>query len=139
MTSSVHAHEETPDRQFRSWGETQIGRMLDHYAIPYFYEHPVAVIDCGKTRIWYPDFQLRDYGILIEYCGLLLDPHYAAGMARKEAVYRENGLAALMLTPDVFRGDWPGKILDRIEGVVSDRLIAFHHERRPSSHDDRGC
>ena len=46
------------EESFRSRGETQIARCLTRYHIPYFYEHPLAVLDEGKTRVWYPDFQL---------------------------------------------------------------------------------
>jgi hypothetical protein len=93
--------------------------MLTRYRIPFLYEHPVAVIDRGMTRVWYPDYQLCGYGMLIEYCGRPEDPAYAAGMAKKEAVYRANGLTALMLTPEDLRGDWPDRILGRIEGVLT--------------------
>jgi hypothetical protein len=133
MTSPVRAQGESPDKQFRSWGEAQIGRMLGRYTIPYLYEHPVAVVDDGKTRIWYPDFQLRGYGILIEYCGLPHDPHYAEGIARKETVYRDNGLTALMLTPDLFRGDWPARVLGQIETVLAERFSMLRSAREHSS------
>jgi len=119
-----------PTKHFRSWGETQIARMLDRYSIPYLYEHPLAVLDEGKTKIWYPDYQLCGYGVLIEYCGLPERPDYAAGMARKSAVYRENGLTALMITPDQLRGDWPGRILGEIEGILNERVAAFRGYRR---------
>jgi len=96
--------------------------MLNRHEIPYFYEHPLAVVDSGKTRVWYPDFQLRDLGILIEYFGMPDDPTYCSGMARKEAVYEANGISAISVTPDQFRGEWPAKILGRIEEVLTDRL-----------------
>ena len=120
-------------RRFRSWGEEQIARLLDRNRIAFLYEHPLAVVDGGKTRIWYADFRLCGYGMLIEYCGRPDDPAYAAGMARKEAVYRVNGLTALMLTPEDLRGDWPGRILGRIEGVLTDRLKVFRDYRRAES------
>lgn len=122
MESSRAPGSRTSYRPFRSWGETQIARMLDRHSITYLYEHPVAVIDDGKTRIWYPDFQLHGQGILIEYCGRYRDPHYAEGMARKRAVYAGNGLTALMYTPELFRGDWSRRVLDQIERVHADRL-----------------
>ncbi|MBP7936868.1 MAG: hypothetical protein KA354_19680 [Phycisphaerae bacterium] len=123
MTSS--GTEPAGERRFRSWGEAQIARCLDRYRIPYLYEHPLAVVDRGKTRVWYPDFQLCRYGMLIEYCGRVGDPDYAAGMARKQTVYDENGLTALMLTQEDLRGNWPGRILGRIDEVLEDRLTAF--------------
>ena len=110
---------------FRSYGETQIARCLNRHRIPYLYEHPLAAVDQGKTKIWHPDFQLAGYGMLIEYCGRPDDPHYADGMAKKHRVYAANGLTALMVTPDIFRGDWAGHLLDRIEGVFANRIQHF--------------
>jgi len=118
------------NNRYRSWPETQIARCLDRYGVPFLYEHPLAVIDAGKLRTWYPDYQLCGYGMLIEYCGRPEDPDYAAGMARKQAVYRDNGLTALMFTPELFRGDWPARLLGRIEEVLCDRLTAFRDRRR---------
>ena len=112
--------------------------MLDRYGIPHLYEHPVAVVDDGKTRIWYPDFQLGGYGILVEYCGKPDDPAYSEGMTRKQAVYAANGLTALMFTPDLFQGDWPTRMLDQIEGVLSDRLGSFRECRNQHFSMD-GC
>ncbi len=98
MASTRGYHGEAHGRRFRSWGEAQIGRMLDRYGIPYLYEHPLAIVDDqGKTGIWHPDFQLRGYGILLEYCGRLHDSAYTDGMARKRDVYeakRSEGLDA---------------------------------------------
>lgn len=122
MTSPYVPETRRLPEAFRSWGETQIARMLDRYGMPYHYEHPVVVVDSGKTRVWYPDFQLRGQGILIEYCGRYRDSVYAEGMARKKAVYAENGLSALMFTPELFRGDWSRALMNEIEAVHQERL-----------------
>jgi len=45
-------------RGYRSRGEEQIARFLERNGIAYQYEYPLAVIDQGKTRIYYPDFRL---------------------------------------------------------------------------------
>ena len=125
---SCPIHEPSP-RRFRSWGETQIGRLLDRHGIAYLYEHPLAIVDRGKTRIWYPDFQLCGYGMLIEYFGRPHDPSYAAGMVRKRTTYEANGLTALLITPDQFRGNWPARVLGRIEKVLTGRVQAFRGAR----------
>jgi hypothetical protein len=122
---------------FRSWGETQIARMLNRYGVPYLYEHPVAVLDNGKTRIWYPDFQLCGQGILIEYCGRCDDPDYAEGIARKKSVYAENDLTALMFTPDLFRGDWPETVIGEIQSVHKQRLAFL--QSRGRRRNQAGC
>ncbi len=33
-------------------------------------EMPLAIVDRGKTKIWYPDFRLPEYGMIIEYFGI---------------------------------------------------------------------
>ena len=110
---------------YRSRGESQIAQCLADHGVPFLYEHPVAVIDQGKTRMWYPDFQLRGYGILIEYGGRLDDPDYASGWERKKRVYAANGLSAIMLEAQDLRADWPDPLLGRIEGVLMDRVREF--------------
>lgn len=117
-------------RQYRSWGEEQIARCLDRHGVPFLYEHPLAVVDHGLTRLWYPDFQLRNQGILIEYFGRTDDPDYAAGMGRKQAVYEANGLAAIPVTRDQLRGDWPGRLLGRIDRVLTERLVEWQSTRQ---------
>jgi hypothetical protein len=51
---------------FKSKGEYQIARFLERNQIRYQYEHPLAVVDRGRVRIWYPDFQLPEYGLILE-------------------------------------------------------------------------
>lgn len=114
---------------FRSWGEAQIGRLLDRCGIPYQHEPPVAVVDRGKTRIWYPDFQLVNQGILLEYCGRCGDVAYAQGVDHKRGVYEANGLTALMFTPALFKGNWSARVLDEIDTALAERLEAFRRAR----------
>ena len=125
MTSQSPASLAPQSTAFRSWGEAQIGRMLDCHGIRYLHEHPLAVIDRGRPRIWYPDFQLPGYGIIMEYFGRVHDPSYAEGMIRKKRVYQENGVSALTYTPDIFHGNWPDRILGDIQGVLADRIKTF--------------
>ena len=113
--------------QFKSWGETQIARLLDRNGIPYFYEHPLAVVDDGKVRLWYCDFQLPSYGIIIEYFGRNNDSDYQAGLRKKQVVYQANGLDALLLTRESLRGDWPDRILGQIKDILEARLNRFRN------------
>jgi hypothetical protein len=71
--------------------------------------------------------------MLIEYCGRCNDPAYDAATERKAAVYQENGLSALMLRPEDLKGRWPERILDRIEGVLVDRLECWRDTRYRAS------
>jgi hypothetical protein len=114
---------------FRSMGETQVARLLDRVGVAYLYEHPLAVADEGKVRIWYPDFQLPGYGILIEYFGMKDRPDYEAGIRKKQAVYESNGLTALALRPESFSGNWPERVLSEIERILEERMRDFREKR----------
>jgi len=72
---------------FKSRGEVQIARFLDRNSIAYQYEYPLAILDQGKTRIWYPDFQLPEYGMIIEYFGINGKSSYDEQARHKMKVY----------------------------------------------------
>ena len=52
-----------------------------------------------KGRLWYPDFHLRDSGVIVEYVGRPEDKEYMKGIARKHKVYREMGAQVVWLYP----------------------------------------
>lgn len=114
---------------YKSWGEEQIARLLDRNRISYQYEYPLAVIDQGKTRIYYPDFRLPDYGLIIEYFGVNGDPGYNQRTMHKIDVYKQAGIDGLFLTKESFKGDWPTRIMGQIEGILKNRLDKFYNRR----------
>ena len=120
---------EKREGSFRSRGEEQIARLLDRHRIRYLYEHPLAVMDRGKVRIWYPDFQLPRYGMVIEYFGMERDSEYAAATRKKLRVYEANGVAALLLRSEDLKGYWPRRILGLIEESLVERLEGFREQR----------
>jgi len=111
---------------YKSKAEIQIARLLDRERIAFRYEHPLAVIDRNKTKIWYPDFSLSDYGMIIEYFGMNGDSGYRKQAEHKMQVYRQNGIEGVFLTEESFPGDWPAKIIGQIEGVLQGRLHRFY-------------
>jgi len=111
---------------YKSWGEEQIARLLDRNNIIYQYEYPVAVMDRGKTRLCYPDFRLPEYGLVIEYFGVNGDSGYEEQKRHKIEAYKNAGIEGLFLTRDSLRGDWPDKIIGRIEDILKNRLERFY-------------
>ena len=101
---------------YRSRGETQVGRLLDRYGIPFFYEQPLVVYDRGRYRLWLPDFTLPEQdGLVVEYAGMPDRPDYAAGVLHKQRAYEANEVPAMFVYPDELRGgDWPERLLRRI-------------------------
>ncbi len=114
----------------KSKGEIQIARLLDREGMAFRYEHPLAVIDRGNTKIWYPDFSLSRYGMIIEYFGLNNDPGYRRRSEHKMQVYRDNGIDGIFLTEESFKGDWPTRIMAEIESVLTARMDKFYSCRQ---------
>ena len=108
-----------------SRGEKQIARMLTRYGVRYVYEHPVAVLDRGRVRVWYPDLWLPDYGIVIEYAGSRADKDYVEGIEHKKAVYEVAGFPAIFLDAGSLSGGWPRKVIERIGDIVKERARKF--------------
>lgn len=118
---------------YRSRGEAQVGRLLDRYGIPFFYELPTPVYDRGRYRIWRPDFTLPTYdGLIVEYAGMMDQPNYVAGIKHKQQAYRNNGLPAVFLAPQDLTGrDWPERTIKRLYGAT--RKAAYSSPKRAYS------
>ena len=110
---------------YKSKKEIQIARLLERNNIAFQYEYPLAVVDGGKTRIYYPDFRLPEYGVIIEYFGVNNDAGYDARTRHKLEVYKKMGIDGLFLTAKSFKGDWPDRLIGRIEGILRSRLDEF--------------
>ena len=110
---------------YKSRWERQVARLFDRSGIAYRYEYPMAVLDRGKVRIWYPDFQLPEYGMVVECVGVRGDRHYNAQLEHKRRGYAEMGIPVIFLTPESFQGYWPGRVMGTIEGILRKRLDVF--------------
>jgi hypothetical protein len=136
---------------YRSRGEAQVGRLLDRYGIPFFYELPTLIYDRGRHSVWHPDFMLPTYnGLIVEYAGMPERFDYAAGIHHKRIVYETNGLPALFIYPHDLEGPaWPDDVYARIiaagrsalsPGVASIRLRpATSATQRAVPHPDRAA
>ena len=102
---------------YRSRGEAQVGRLLDRYGIPFFYEMPTVIYDRGRFRVWHPDFTLPTYGnLIVEYAGMPDRPAYMDGVRHKQQAYRANAMSVLFLYPRDLQGRlWPRRALRSIE------------------------
>lgn len=118
------------ENRYKSQGETQIARLLEREGVSYKYEYPLAVVDRGKVRIYYPDFRLPEYGIIIEYFGLNGKSDYGERTKHKMEVYKKAGVEGLFLTKESFKGDWPTRIMSRIERILKNRLDNFYNRRK---------
>lgn len=106
---------------FKSKGETNLAGLLHVRGIKYKYEQPVAVVDRGKTKIWYPDFTLPEYGIIIEYAGMNNKPSYDEMIERKKEIYKKNGIEAIFLTEKDLKEGGSNHIINQIGNIISER------------------
>ena len=82
----------------RSYSEKVIADWLFRRGIRYAYEQPV--FDPRGRRVGVPDFYLPDYGVYVEYWGLVgADRGYERWMARKTGRYLRNGVRVVSLYP----------------------------------------
>jgi len=127
MTEShYHQRQAGEGPGYRSRAEVRIAAVLDQEGIAYRYEHPLAVVDQGKTRIWYPDFYLPEYGMILEYFGVHGDVGYDRRTGHKMKVYETTGLEGVFLNEDMLRRHGPTGITRQIEGVLQQRLRRFY-------------
>ncbi len=120
---------------YKSRGEAQVGRLLDRYGLPFFYEQPTLIYDRGKHRIWRPDFSLPSYnGLIVEYAGMPDVPDYAAGIRHKRRAYSANGIPALFVYPTALRGrHWPQRLIRQVY-VAGKRANAIGGYSRRTAH-----
>lgn len=126
MREQCWAEQRAETYGLKSRAEVQIAGLLDREGIAYRYEHPLAVIDRGRVRIWYPDFFLPEYGMIIEYFGVHGDDNYDRRTEHRLQVYRNTGIDALFLTEATLTRQWPTGVISRIEDTLRQRLRRFH-------------
>ena len=80
--------------KYHSKGEYQIAHFLKDMQIEFEYEFPIAIIDDdGKVKIWYPDFYLKEYQIVIEYFGMYnYNEAYKENAEYKKKIFKQCGI-----------------------------------------------
>jgi hypothetical protein len=107
---------------YKSKGEEKIADYLKGRNITFQYEYPLVIKDRGQVRIWYPDFRLPEYGMVVEYFGMNGNASYNDPIAHKIKAYQEAGIDGLYLLESSFSGDWEEGIPARIEQSLEGKL-----------------
>ncbi len=114
---------------FKSRSEKRIGNFLDSQEIDYQYEYPLAIKDHGQVRLWYPDFRLPRYGMIIEYFGMNGNAGYDEQTIHKIETYKKAGIDGIYLVESCFNGNWQEQILERIEQSLEGKLHSIKTKR----------
>ena len=106
----------------RSGAEKRIADWLFQHGVRYVYEQPV--FDSRGSCVGVPDCYLPDYGVYVEYWGLVgADRGYEKRMALKIERYLRNGVRVVSLYPSELReldsaiGSRLGRVQERRAGM----------------------
>ncbi len=110
---------------YKSNGERKIGMYLNSQGLDFTYEKPIAVVDSGRPKIWYPDFHLNDYHIIIEYLGMNGNPYNDRINEYKRKIFRENKYDVIEIYPSDFKGHWQKKIDNSIYKTLEHRVVDY--------------
>src|SRR3989338_9649498 len=131
------------EKQFngKSQGEKAIADILTKYNIDFEYEYPLLIRekkenDTEKLRIWYPDFWLPKYSIIIEYFGMMDNPHYKKGKEDKVKAYKELDIDCIPVYPKTIQGDLKSYLLISIKKLINEKVR--HFENRNKCEDKHG-
>ena len=98
-------------------GEAQVGRLLDRYGIPFFYEKPLIVHDRASYRLWHHGLHRTetpgdiDPGVpACRRSPIRRNPAQAGGL-------RRNSVPAVFIYPDDLKGRDRPEVCFRVAGA----------------------
>jgi hypothetical protein len=119
---------------YKSAGEKAIAEVLTKYNIDFVYEHPILVKenkegDSEKLRIWYPDFWLPKYSIIIEYFGMVGNKEYDKGKKAKLEAYKKPDLDCISVKPSTVKKDLKAYLLISIKKLINEKVRHFENRK----------
>jgi DNA helicase-4 len=117
----------------KSKGEIAIANVLKKYNIEYEYEHPMLIKekkknDAEKLRIWYPDFWLPQYNIIIEYFGMMSNSTYKKGKEDKIKAYKSLNIDCIPVYPATIKKDLKAYLLIKIKQTLNAKVRHFENK-----------
>ncbi|MCP6718862.1 MAG: hypothetical protein KJI71_01340 [Patescibacteria group bacterium] len=85
--------------QVKSKSEWRIANILRKLGLEYEYERPVPVWSRKKIYQLLPDFYLNQFGVYIEFWGMISDPEYKKKMSWKKKMYNRHNIQVIHLYP----------------------------------------
>ena len=113
-----------------SKGEQTLMNFFKKENIFYKYEYPMLIIEKdNKQRIWYPDFYLPEYGIIIEFFGMNGNKNYDKGSKYKKEIYKSMNFTLIPVYPKTLKKNWELYILIKIKQILKERLNTFNNRQ----------
>jgi hypothetical protein len=119
---------------YKSQGERAIAEILEKYNIDFVYEYPLLIKeqkknDTEKLRIWYPDFWLPKYSIVIEYFGME-DAEYQKGKRAKLDAYRKLNIDCISVKQTTISKDLKSYLLINIKRLINEKVRHFENRNK---------
>lgn len=120
---------------YKSKGEEAIAENLIKYNIDFVYEYPLLIKekkenDGEKLRIWYPDFWLPKYSIVIEYFGMTGNKAYDIGKKAKCDAYKRLDIDCIPVYPKTINGDLKSYLLINIKKLINEKVRHFENRNK---------
>ncbi|MBR9677488.1 hypothetical protein GOV04_05075 [Candidatus Woesearchaeota archaeon] len=119
---------------YKSKGERAIAEILKKHSIDFEYEYPLLIKeqkdgDGEKLRIWYPDFWLPKYSIVIEYFGVQGDDNYDKGKKAKLNAYKKLDIDCISVKPSTINKNLQAYLLMTISRMINDKVRHFENRK----------
>ena len=113
--------------QYKSQGELRIAKFLTQLNIKFEYEFPIAVKHDNKVSIWYPDFYLKEFQIVVEFFGYKGgSENYDKGIEYKKKVYGECGIECIGM--EKLHKFWIQELTNQIIKTIENKKIELNYK-----------
>ena len=122
----------TSKNRYKSKGEKIIAEILTKYNIDFIYEYPMLIKetkngDTEKLRIWYPDFWLPKYSIIIEFFGMKNNKNYDNETKKKKEIYKKLDMDLIPVYPKTIKRDLKSYLLVKMKTLINDKVRHFEN------------
>ena len=111
------------DPPYETKDELKVGRMLDQYGIPFFYQQPTIIYNEGTNEIWKPSFTLYSYGgAVVDYVADSSE-NAQERVPNRDKIYRYTQIPAVVLGPkDLDEPKWDEDLYTKLEQLYRQAL-----------------
>ena len=110
-------------QRFESAGEKKVADFLKKKGLDFDYQKPIIVRHDDKVSIWYPDFYLNDFNIVIEYFGMVEKFSYVKSMKYKQAIFHKEKINFISIYPEMLQHeDFEDVLWEKIRNIIHHKV-----------------
>ena len=110
-------------QRFESAGEKRVAEFLKKKGLDFDYQKPIIIRHDDKISIWYPDFYLNDFNIVIEYFGMVEKFSYVKSMKYKQAIFHKEKINFISIYPEMLQHtDFEEVLWEKIKNIIHHKV-----------------